>query len=120
MTLTSHQLVDCTLVSLVAWRYLRTRPFFKRVFPKYAKLVFLALLPPATKLLEGNVLTPVCDSVHGGVSVQGRSLSRGVLSRGVFVQGVSFQGGLSKGVSVRETPLRYRADGAHPTGMHSC
>ena len=30
---------------------------------------------PQTKLREGNVFTPVCDSVHGG---GGRSLSKGV------------------------------------------
>ena len=42
---------------------------------------------------QGNVFTPVCDSVHKeGVSVQGGSLSR--------------DGG--------------RAGGTHPTGMHSC
>ena len=61
-------------------------------------------LPPATKLWEGNMFTPVCDSVHTGVSVQegdlclGKaSLSRsgilcsggGSLSLGVSVQGVS-------------------------------
>ena len=52
---------------------------------------------PQTKLREGNVFTPVCDSVHrGGVSVQGGSLSGGSLSRG----------SLSGGLSVRETPVR--------------
>ena len=29
------------------------------------------LLPPATKLRQGNVFTPVCDSVHGGALYQG-------------------------------------------------
>ena len=54
-------------------------------------------LPPATKLRQCSVSTPVCDSVHrGGVCVQG-SLSigglcpLGSLSRGVSVQGVSAQ-----------------------------
>ena len=28
-------------------------------------------LPPATKLRQGNVFTPVCHSVHGGVSAYG-------------------------------------------------
>ena len=35
------------------------------------------LLPPAMKLQQCNVFTPVCDSVHTGVSVgEGGSLSR--------------------------------------------
>ena len=52
-----------------------------------------SLLPPVTKLRQGNVFTPVCDSVHG-----------------------------EGGVSVRETPLpvRLRAGVTHPTEMHSC
>ena len=37
------------------------------------------LLPPATKLQEGNVFTPVCDSVHKGVSAQGGLCPRGSL-----------------------------------------
>ena len=46
------------------------------------------LLPPATKLREGNAFTGVCDSVGGGVC-PGVSLSRGCLSRGgVSVQGI--------------------------------
>ena len=57
------------------------------------------LLPPATKLWQGNVFTPVCHSVHGGVSVPvcttGHMIG-GSLSRGVSVQG----GSLSRGVSV--------------------
>ena len=79
---------------------------------------------PQTKLWEGNVFTPVCDSVHGGVSLSrvslcpgwvsvqgalypwglcpGGSLSRGVSVQGVSVQGVSVQGGGSvQGVSVQ-------------------
>ena len=63
------------------------------------------------KLRQGNVFTPVCDSVHKGVSVQGgvsvggvsvrRSLSRGSLSRRVSVQGSrSLSRSLSRGVSV--------------------
>ena len=51
-------------------------------------------LPPATKLRQGNVFTPVCDSVHRGrVSVQG-----GLFPGGVSVQeGVSVQGDLCLG-----------------------
>ena len=50
----------------------------------------------------------------------------GSLSRGVFVFGALCQGGLcpggslSRGVSVRESLVRLRAGGSHPTGMHSC
>ena len=43
-------------------------------------------------LREGNVFTPVCDSVHREVSVQEGGLCPG-------------GGSLSRGVSVRETPL---------------
>ena len=90
----------------------------------------LLLLPPATKLRQGNVFTPDCDSVYGG----------GSLSWGVFVQwglclggggicpggslfgGVSVQGGSYLGVSVMEThpTIRLHAGSTHPTRMHSC
>ena len=46
-------------------------------------------LPPATKLREGNVFTPVCHSVH----------------RRVSVQGISVQGGLCPGGSLSGRPL---------------
>ena len=64
-----------------------------------------------------------------GISVQG-FLYRGFLSRRVSVQGVSVQGvpvqrgflpegSLSR--VVRESrPVQWRADGMHPTGVHSC
>ena len=44
------------------------------------------------------------------------------VSVGVLCPGGSLSGGsLSRGVSVREIPPeRLRADGKHPTGMHSC
>ena len=52
-----------------------------------------SLLPPATKLRQGNVFTPVCDS--GGLCPRGPLLG--------------------------ETPaVRLRAGGTHPTGRHSC
>ena len=41
---------------------------------------------PQTKLREGNVFTPVCDSVH-----------RGSLAKGVSVWEDSVQGGLCQG-----------------------
>ena len=62
------------------------------------------------KLRQGNIFTSVCDSVHGG---------GGFSVGGVSVQmGVSVQRGLCQG----DTPvaIRLRADGRHPTGMHSC
>ena len=60
---------------------------------------------PQTKLWEGNVFTPVCDSVHGG--------GRGSLSRwGLF-------GGRGGSLSGRP-PHGGRAGGTYPTGMHSC
>ena len=31
------------------------------------------LLPPATKLRQGNVFTPVCHSVHGGSATPGQT-----------------------------------------------
>ena len=45
-----------------------------------------------------------------GVSVQRGLYPGGSLSREVSV----------RGVSLRETPIRLRAGGTHPTGMHSC
>ena len=54
------------------------------------------LLPPATSLRQGNVYTPVCDSVHRRISVWGSLFERGLCLREVSVWGVSVQGGLSK------------------------
>ena len=81
------------------------------------------LLPPATKLWQGNVVTPVCDSVHRRVSVQGVSV------QGVSIQGVSVQGVSVQGVSVQEVSVWGSLSGGlsvwlcvggmHPTGMHS-
>ena len=50
-------------------------------------------LPPVTKLRQGNVFTPVCDSVRGGVLCPGVGfcVQRGVSVRGVSVQRVSVQ-----------------------------
>ena len=56
------------------------------------------LLPPATR--QGNIFTPVCDSVYGGVSVQGRGLCPGGVSE-VFVRGVSGECLCPGGVSVQ-------------------
>ena len=48
----------------------------------------IAFLPPATKLRQGNVFTPVCDSVHRVFSVQGG------FCQGVLCPGGSLSGGL--------------------------
>ena len=58
----------------------------------------LYIYRPQTKLRKGNVFTPVCDSVHGKVSVQGDLCPRDLCPGG------SLQGGsLPRGVSVTET-----------------
>ena len=64
-------------------------------------------LPPTAKLRQGNVFTPVCQSVHGGgLSVSafttGGSLSGGLcLARGSLSRGLCPGGSLSRGVSVQ-------------------
>ena len=75
---------------------------------------------------QGNVFTPVCDSVHRvgclcpwEVSLSRVSLSGGSLSRGGG--SLSRRGGLCPGESLSVTPLvLLRAAGMHSTGMHSC
>ena len=52
---------------------------------------------PQTKLWEGNVFTPVCDSVHRG--------------EGLWPGGSTRSGG---------PPYDSGVGGMHPTGMHSC
>ena len=60
----------------------------------------------ARELRQGNVFTPVSDSVHRGISVQGASVWR-VSVQGASVWRVSVQGSLcpdvslSRGVSVQ-------------------
>ena len=76
------------------------------------------LLSPATKLRQGNVFTPVCDSVHGGwclcPSMHHRSHDQGGLCPGGLCLGGGLcpgwglcpeRKGLCPGVSVRETPV---------------
>ena len=93
---------------------------------KFSKFPFL---PPETKLWEGNVFTPVCQSFcsWGSLcpSLQLRSHDRGSLSRGVSVQwGLCPGGYLSRG-SLSSGSLSGRPLGQRPShtvmcrGMHS-
>ena len=72
-----------------------------------------------TKLWEGNVLTPVCHSVHGGghldlqrasqghmTNIQGGLHPRGLPEAGFYIQGVCLQGGLHLG-GLGRPPTRY-------------
>ena len=62
---------------------------------------------PQTKLREGNVFTPVYDSVHKGVSVQGSFCPGGLSPEGrLCLQGVFVWGGLVQGVSVQGVSLQ--------------
>ena len=66
------------------------------------------LLPPATKLGQGNIFTGVCDFVNGGVCL---------VPGGVPGPGGSGPGGVPGG----DPPgTATAAGGTHPTGMHSC
>ena len=60
-------------------------------------------LLPATKLWQGNVFTPVCDSVHWGGLFPGQYLSGGPYPGGLCSVGFCLGGGrsLSMEVSVR-------------------
>ena len=61
----------------------------------------LVLLPPATKLWQGNAFTRVCDSVQGGVSIP--ACTTGHMTGGVSVQeevSVQGRGGLCPGGSL--------------------
>ena len=62
-----------------------------------------------------------------GVSVQEVSAQGGLCPGGVCLGGLCPGGSLSvwgvcerEAFSVRETPVRLRAGGMHPTGLHSC
>ena len=62
----------------------------------YTLFLLCMLLPPATKLRQGSVFTPVYDYVHGGEGVSFPACTKSHMTRGV-----SFQGGLCLGVSVQ-------------------
>ena len=100
-------------------------------------LMFLRIFVTARKrsLRQGNVLTPVCHSVHRGALPPRRGLPGGLHPAGVCIQGrVCIQrGSASRGVCIQgavgQTPppppsnttgYGHREVGTHPTGMHSC
>ena len=65
-------------------------------------------------LEQGNVFTPVCHSVGGGLH-PGVSASRGVCIRGFYIQR-----GLDRPPTPADTTgYGQRAGGTHPIGMHS-
>ena len=83
----------------------------------YEEMRYFLLLPPPTKLRQGNVYTPVCHSVH--------------IPR---VDTPQADTSLGKHPPSKHTPGRHphphpcavhtgygqQAGGTHPTGMHSC
>ena len=79
----------------------------------------LSLLPPVTKLRQGNVFTPVCHSVHGGrgsLSQHAAHDQGGLSGGGGLCLGVSIQEGLSRGVSV-QAGVSVREGGVCPGGL---
>ena len=66
--------------------------------------LLVAYCGPQTKLREGHVFTPVCDSVHKGGLCQGCLYPGGSLSRGSLSGGLCPEESLSRGVSMIETP----------------
>ena len=72
---------------------------------------------PQTKLREGNLFTPVCQSFCSQGDVHGR---RSVHGRGCAWQGTCVAGGGMRGGGVWAGEMATEAGGTHPTGMHSC
>ena len=73
------------------------------------------LLPPATKLGQGNVFTGICDSVHRGVCLRA--------CRDTTPQGPGNppdQAPLPGPGTPREQSMLGDSSGKHPTGMQSC
>ena len=72
---------------------------------------------PQTKLREGNVFTPICDSVHGG--------GVGLYPSIQWAGGEHPPGQIPPpraDTTSRHLPneMAIEAGGTHPTGMHSC
>ena len=79
--------------------------------PDSCVLVCLSFIARKRSLGQGNVFTTVCHSVH----------RQGSASRGVCIQGGG--GSLHAGrvyIQSDTTGYTQRADGTHPSGMHSC
>ena len=71
---------------------------------------------PQMKLWEGNVFTPVCDSVHGGVSQHAmgwRGLPLGL--GGCTAPWADIPLGQTHSLE-----MTIEVDGTHPAGMHPC
>ena len=81
--------------------------FSLEVFTKTLHLhsLYSFLLPSATKLRQGNIFTPVCHSVHEGVSAS--------VHAGIHPLWQTPPMG-------RQPPPTTAVNGTHPTGMHSC
>ena len=80
------------------------------------------LLPSATKLRQGNVFTPVCDSVTGGCLPK-CMLGYTPLAGSRPWADTPLQTPPGQTPLPRQTPsqqMATAADGRHPTGMHSC
>ena len=77
---------------------------------------------PQTKLREGNVFTPVCDSVHRGGCVSQHAMGVGFPAciTGRMTGGCLHQGVLCRPPQSDTTGYGQRAGGTHPSGMHSC
>ena len=58
---------QCDVSERLACRYI-LKSIVQEMNEKIAKIT---LLQPATKLLQGNVFTGICDSVHRGALCQG-------------------------------------------------
>ena len=80
-----------------------------KAHPSIAKTQSLSKGSLSRGSLSGRCLC--LEGLCPGSFCPGGSLSRGISVRGFSVWGVSLS---------RETPLRYRAGGTHPAGMHSC
>ena len=91
---------------------------------------FLALLPSATSLRQGNIFTSVCHSVYGGGVYPSMHWGRHPPLADTFPLGRHPPGQtplgrhpppcpVHAGIPPRP-PAASAADGTHPTGMHSC
>ena len=83
-------------------------------------MAYFVFLPPATKLRQDNVFTPVCHSVHRGVSATpGQTPPQADTPPGQTPPTQCMLGYTHPPV---QCMLGYgqQAVGTHPTGMHTC